>query len=256
LTKENNKKGQMTVWIIIAMVLVLAIVLFFLLRGEITPKVGEKIEENPKNYIASCVKKNVEEAVEIMLPQGGFVSPEHTKLYNDIKVAYLCYNSQYYDFCISEHPVLLQEMEEEIHKYIEPRIEQCFQDYRSEQEKKDIGISLGNMEIDIKLEQEIINVKINREVRITEKGENYKINNFDIDVRSPAYNLGRVAAEIESNEAESCDFDNAKYMTIYPRFKISRIPMSDSTKIYTIEDKDMGKSMNVAIRGCARPPGL
>src|SRR3989344_324212 len=210
----------MTVWIIIAMVLVLAIVLFFLLRGEITPKVGEKIEENPKNYIASCVKKNVEEAVEIMLPQGGFVSPEHTKLYNDIKVAYLCYNSQYYDFCISEHPVLLQEMEEEIHKYIEPRIEQCFQDYRSEQEK----------------------------------GENYKINNFDIDVRSPAYNLGRVAAEIESNEAESCDFDNAKYMTIYPRFKISRIPMSDSTKIYTIEDKDMGKSMNVAIRGCARPP--
>ena len=49
------------------------------------------------------------------------------------------------------------------------------------------------MEIDIKLEQEIINVKINREVRITEKGENYKINNFDIDVRSPAYNLGRVA---------------------------------------------------------------
>ena len=246
----------MTVWIIIAMVLVLAIVLFFLLRGEITPKVGEKIEENPKNYIASCVKKNVEEAVEIMLPQGGFISPEHTKLYNNIKVAYLCYNSLYYDLCISEHPILLQEMEEEIHKYIGQKIEQCFQDYKSEQEKRDIGISLGNMEIDIKLEQESVNAKINREITITEKGENYKVNNFDVDIRSPVYNLGRVAAEIASNEAESCDFDNAKYMTTYPRFKISRIPMSDSTKIYTIEDKNSGKNMNIAIRGCVMPLGL
>src|SRR3989338_8642552 len=104
--KIESKRGQMTIWIIVAMVLVLAIVLFFLLRGEITPKVGEKIEENPKSYIASCVKKNVEEAVEIMLPHGGFISPEHTKLYNNITVAYLCYNSLYYDLCISEHPIL------------------------------------------------------------------------------------------------------------------------------------------------------
>ncbi len=251
-----GKRGQMTIWIIVAIVIVAIMMLFLFFRGEIIPKVGEKIEENPKNYIASCVKENVNDAVEIMLPQGGFISPKHTKLYDDIKIDYLCYNSQYYDSCISEHPILLQEMEEEIHEYIGQKIEQCFQDYKSEQEKNDIIINLGNMEIDVELEQEIVNVKINREVTIIKKGENYKVNNFDVDVESPAYNLGRVAAEIASNEAESCDFDNAKYMITYPRFKISRIPMSDSTKIYTIEDKDTGKKMNVAIRGCAIPTGL
>ena len=254
--KIESKRGQMTIWIIIAMVLVLAIVLFFLLRGEITPKVGEKIEENPKNYIASCVKKNVEEAVEIMLPQGGFISPEHTKRYKNINVSYLCYNSGSYLPCVNEHPMLLNEIRNEIKNYIEPRIEQCFQDYKQEMIARNIDIGMMNMEMIIELGPERIFVEINRRITIGQKDNNYAVNDFDAEVINPAYDLARVAMEIASQEAEFCYFEYAGYMVLYPKFKISIDTESDSTKIYTIEDKKSGKEMNIAIRSCAIPPGL
>ena len=254
--KIESKRGQMTIWIIVAMVLVLAIVLFFLLRGEITPKVGEKIEENPKNYIASCVKKNVEEAVEIMLPQGGFISPEHTKRYKNINVSYLCYNSGSYLPCVNEHPMLLNEIRNEIKNYIEPRIEQCFQDYKQEMIARNIDIGMMNMEMIIELGPERIFVEINRRITIGQKDNNYAVNDFDAEVINPAYDLARVAMEIASQEAEFCYFEYAGYMVLYPKFKISIDTESDSTKIYTIEDKKSGKEMNIAIRSCAIPPGL
>ena len=254
--KIESKRGQMTIWIIIAMVLVLAIVLFFLLRGEITPKVGEKIEENPKSYIASCVKKNVEEAVEIMLPQGGFISPEHTKRYKNINVSYLCYNSGSYLPCVNEHPMLLNEIRNEIKNYIEPRIEQCFQDYKQEMIARNIDIGMMNMEMIIELGPERIFVEINRRITIGQKDNNYAVNDFDAEVINPAYDLARVAMEIASQEAEFCYFEYAGYMVLYPKFKISIDTESDSTKIYTIEDKKSGKEMNIAIRSCAIPPGL
>ena len=254
--KIESKRGQMTIWIIIAMVLVLAIVLFFLLRGEITPKIGEKIEENPKNYIASCLKKNVEDAVDIMLPQGGFISPEHTKLYNNIKVAYLCYNSGNYYPCVNEHPMLLNEIRNEIKNYIELRIGQCFQDYKQEMIARNIDIGMGNMELAVELGPERIFVEINRKITIGQKENSYAVNNFDAEIINPAYDLARVAMEIASQEAEFCYFEYGGYMILYPKFKIGIDTESDSTKIYTIEDKKSGKEMNIAIRSCAIPPGL
>jgi hypothetical protein len=32
--------------------------------------------------------------------------------------------------------------------------------------------------------------------------------------------------------------------------------LSDSTKIYTIKDKETGKEFNIATRGCAIPAGI
>jgi len=246
----------MTLFVIVAIVLIAGILLFFIFRGKIIPDTGISTKENPKSFISACVKDNVNEAVDILLPQGGFIEPKRTKLYNNINVAYLCYNAQYYDICVSEHPVLLREIEKEIKGYIEPKIEQCFQDYKSEKEKENIKVDLGSMQLNVELKQDNVHVKINNEVVIADKEENYKINDFSTEVINPIYNLGRVAAEIASQEAETCDFDNAKYMLDYPRFKITRTPMSDFTKIYTIEDKKSQKEMNIAIRGCVTPPGI
>lgn len=253
---RKSKKGQMTIWIIIALALVLAIVLFFLLRGEITPKVGEKIEENPKNYIASCVKKNVNEAIEKMLPQGGFISPKHTKLYKNINVGYLCYNSGNYHPCVNEHPMLLTEIKSEIKNYIEPRIEQCFQDYKEEMTARNVNVGIGDMEMIVELGPERVFVEIKRKITIGQKENSYILNDFDAEIINPVYDLARVAMEIASQEAEFCYFEYVGYMILYPKFKISIDTESDSTKIYTIEDKRSEKEMNIAIRSCAIPPGF
>src|SRR3989338_102077 len=99
--KNIKKRAQMAIFVIVAIVLVGIILLFFLFRGEIVPPTEVKIKEDPKIYIDDCVRKNVNGAVDLMLPQGGLISPVHTKLYNDIKVGYLCYNSGSYFPCVN-----------------------------------------------------------------------------------------------------------------------------------------------------------
>ncbi len=251
-----NKRGQMAIWVILAIGLVVTIILFFLLRGEIKPEISGKIEENPSGFISNCVKKHVNEIVDIILPQGGFIKPEHSKIHKGINVSYLCYNSGNYYPCVNEHPMLINEIKEEIKKYIAPKIEQCFQDYKSEMEKRNAIIELGDMDLELKLAPERIFVNVEREIEIKSKEQSFSYDRFDVEIISPLYNLARVSMEIASQEAEYCYFEYVGYMILYPKFKINRESLSDSTEIYSILDKKSGKEMNIAMRGCAIPPGL
>lgn len=251
-----NRKGQLMIWVIVAIVIVIVIILFFFLRKTITPGFKENIIEDPRSFIHNCVKTNVEEVVDIMLPQGGFVNPKHIKLYKDINISYLCYNAGNYRPCINEHPLFLNEMKNEIKAYIEPRIEQCFQNYKSEMGKRNTRIDLGPMKLDIDFAPNKIYVNIDREVDINKNDESFNLNEFKIEIINPIYNLGRVAMEIASQEAEYCYFEHVGYMILYPKFRISVFSMSDSTKIYTVLDKKSRKEINIAIRSCAIPPGL
>lgn len=257
MAKEiKNKRGQMTIWVIIAVVFVAVIVLFFLLRSNINPNVSVAVEENPRVFISNCVSNYVNEAVDIILPHGGFANPGHSKFYNDINVSYLCYNKGNYNPCVNQHPLLLNEMKKEIQAYAEPRIEQCFQDYKFEMAKREIIVDLEPMALNVEIVPDKILVDLDRRVTITNRGESYSLNEFNVEVLNPVYDLGRIAMEIASQEAEYCYFEYVGYMILYPKYKIEKIPMSDSTNIYTIQDKKSGKQMNIAVRSCAIPAGF
>jgi hypothetical protein len=254
----NNKRGQAMIWVIVALVLVAIIILFFLYRGQVTvPTLRGSVAEDPRAYVGSCVKKNVNDVVDIILPQGGFVSPLHSKLYNDINVSYLCYNRGNYNPCINEHPLLLSEMEGQIKRYIEPEIERCFEDYKFEMDKRQVIVNLGpSTGVEVNLGPGNVYVDIMREMIIKENEETRRLDEFNFEILNPIYNLGRVAMEITSQEAEYCNFEHVGYMILYPEFRISVFPMSDSTKIYSIIDKNSEMLMNIAIRSCAIPPGF
>ncbi len=252
----KGKKGQMTIWIIVALALVGAIIIFFLFRGTREPILDQSVGENPKSFIADCVKRNVNDVVDEMLIHGGLANPEHVKMHNGININYLCYNSGNYNPCINEHPMLINEMEKEIKNYIEPKIEECFQNYKIEIGKRQIEIELKPMLLSVSLGSGKVFVDIERDVAIKQRGESYNLNDFDSEVSSPIYDLGNIAIEIANQEAEYCYFENVGYGILYPKFKILRNALSDSSVIYIIEEKRSEKKMNIAIRSCAIPAGL
>ncbi len=252
----NNKNGQAMIWVIVAIAMVAIIILLFIFRGSFT-SISKKTEiENPINFIESCVKESVDDGVDVMLPQGGFVNPKQIKKYNNTKIEYLCYSVNYYEKCVIQHPVYLQEIEKEIKNYIEPRVDECFNNYEFEMKKRKSDVLISPMKLDVRFGNGKVFVKIDREVTIIKDDETIKIENFDFEINSPIYDLANVAIEITGDEALKCDFDNVNYMMNFPRFKIKRFIMSDSTKIYNIVDLDSGKELNMAIRGCAISPGL
>ena len=250
----RNKKAQLAIWVIISVVIVGGIILFLLVgRREIVPQVEEF---QPQTFLGSCVQESVVEAVDKMLPQGGFLEPKNYKLYAGIKIEYLCYNGGNYLPCINHHPMLLNEIKSQIRNYTLPIVESCFESLKTELEKRNYEVEMGALNISESLAPERVSIRLNKEVTLTKDAETRRFEKFDIDIASPIYDLASIAIEIASQEAEFCSFSTTGYSLMYPNFEISSVKTSDSSKIYIIKDRKFGKVMNIAIRGCAIPAGI
>jgi hypothetical protein len=248
-----NKRGQVAIFVIIALVLVGGIIAYFAIRN--LPKVSEQAVLNPKSAIEKCTQDAVNEVVEKMLAGGGFVKPSSFKTYNGT-VAYMCVNDGYFRPCVNQHPMLLNEMKTEIKNYITPTVEGCFASMKQDAESKGYNVQLGVMTIDISLAPNRIFVDIARST-VLRKNENVQTSDaYKVEIVNPLYDLANVAVEIANQEAKYCNFENVGYSVLYPQFDIQKWMMSDSTKIYTIKDKPSGKTMRIATRSCALPLGL
>lgn len=254
MAKKMNLRGQVMIWVILAVLLVASIMLFFFIDSG--PRLTTQDELDIDGFIEQCARKHVNDAVDIMLPHGGFLEPKNFKVYNDIEVEYLCENIGNYESCVNQHPMLINEIRDEIKNYVEPRIEGCFSEWKSEIESRNGEVSLGVMELSVSLAPDRIFLGIEREVNINRKGESQSFERFDVEIINPVYDLTNVAIEIASQEAKYCYFEYVGYMILYPRFDIKVFTLSDSTSIYTIKDKNTRKEINIAIRGCAIPPGI
>ena len=253
MQRENNK-GQIAVWVIIAMVIVAAIGAIFLLSDNgiiIKPDSAD-----PRALVEQCARTAVQEAVDIMLPQGGFIEPENYKVYNGIKVAYLCQNLGYFRTCINQHPLFLSEMREEILNYTKPRVEQCFQTMKTEYEKRNYEVDMKDMQINLSYGTGKVFLDMQRKITLSKQGETRNFESFNVEMANPIYDIGKVAQQIADQESKYCYFEYVGYILLYPKYSISKFAFSDSTKIYTIKDIQSKKEMNIAIRSCAIPPGL
>lgn len=257
-THHRNKKAQITIYIIIAILFISLIVLVVSLRRK--PVIDIHSELNPSYYIEKCARDYSKEAVDIMLPQGGYISPENYKLYDGNKAAYLCYNKNYYQPCVNQIPLYIQHLENEIKSYIEPKIESCFFSLKQELEKRNYVIELeSSMSINIELVPQAVRTEIKRTTSLTKGEETQKYEDFETKISSPLYDLANVAREVVNQEAKYCNFEYVGYSMFYPKFKIEKRAVgsaSDSSKIYIIEDKATGKKLYFAVRSCAIPPGL
>ena len=254
----RERKAQVTVFIIIGVVLVAAVIIFFMLYrqggGISAPSITE-----PQQYIEKCTRDVASDAIEIMLPQGGFIEPKTFKLYNNNKVAYLCYNHFYYQRCIMQVPLYIQHLESEITNYITPKVETCFQNLKSDLEKKNYNIGLGEMNITTTLLKDTVKIKIDRILDMSRNEEKRRFDSYKTTFNSPLYNLASVAHEIANQEAKYCYFDYIGYMVLYPKFSIDRKSVGQglsTSRIYTVEDRYSGKKLWIAVRSCAIPSGF
>lgn len=250
------KRGQVAVFVIIALVIVFSIVLFFFLRRNV--KVGVEEEFNPQSFIRTCAKQAVQQALEIIMPQGGVIEPSNYKLYNGNKVEYLCYTNRYYQPCVNQQPLYLTSVEDEIEKFVKPKIDECFFNLEQETNKKGYSFEQSGNGLKVSLEEGEVVVGIDREV-IYGKENKENVNDFNYQFTSRIYDLAKVAREIANQEAQFCNFNTASYSVTYPDFDIEKknIGFRDSaSSIYVIKDKRTQEVLNIAIRSCEIPPGF
>jgi len=85
--KDRNVRGQVTIFILVGIVIVVAIILFFFLQKNFQVSTFEV--ENPQSFIRSCVTDTIIETEAVLLSNGGEISPTHAIPYFEETYNYL-----------------------------------------------------------------------------------------------------------------------------------------------------------------------
>jgi len=251
---KMRSKAQVTIFIILALIIIVAIVILFILIRR--PVIEIEDVENPQAYVESCVREAVEEALEILMPQGGDIEPEGSVMYNGKEITYLCYNSNYYSPCVNQRPMLIEHIEEEIEDYIIPKVNNCFNSLQMELEKKNYEVVLGDMVLETQLQTRQVVVNIDRDFGMSKRDSVRNFDNFKMNLIYPVYELAEIAMEIVNQESHYCNFDVLGFMIIYPEYDIQKFRTGDSDIIYSLREIVSGKEFKFAIRSCVMPAGF
>ena len=267
--KIRGEKAQVTIFVILAIVIVGAIILFFAFtdsgRKIIDPLIpgGSKNAGNIEEQLTNCIleKKNLEgdiifdKEVNSILKNGGEKNPKFFYLHQSIPYKYLCYSANYYEPCVNQQPLLVQKIENEIKNSLNPTIESCIEELKAD--LNDAGFDTRNEKLNVSVDiiGESINIKIDYPLKIKD-GENVRsFDKFEIKKTSGAYQLILVADSIVSFETKYGDSDPIAYMSLYPNNRIEKLKQSDGTTLYKISDRTTMEEMNFATRSYAIPIG-
>jgi hypothetical protein len=249
----NKKRGQVTIFIILAILLVVGILAAIVLMGGKSSIISEDV--NPREFVQRCVRDAVEDSIVVILKNGGEIVPSHSLMYQGEEHNYLCYQGDFYQGCYNVHPMLEYQIENEIMIDTQDEVLSCFTKVIQDYEAKGFEVNGGDTTYSIDLLPGYVEINLNKRLSFSKDGSPQTFDKFGSKVISSLYNLMRIAREVVNSESQYCSFEYNGYMILYPRYDIRRIDYSD-TKIYRLIDRISGEEFRFAVRSCVFAPGI
>ncbi len=248
-----NKKGQVAIYVIVALA-ILAVVLIFLIYPKIRPGMTEDVSANPQGYLSNCLNSVIKEQIAERALHGGDIDPEGAILFNNEKIKYLCYTSDYYKTCTVQEPLIKERMEEKLSTELKAEAEKCVDLMVQAYEKSGFSVSKTNTQADVNIDPNQISVKINSPMTITkETSRTYK--EFEFNFPSQYYQLFYIASSIVDYEATFGNSETTAYLVYYPEISIDKIQLGDGTRIYKISNTLTKEAFTFAVKSLVWPPG-
>lgn len=250
---SNEKRGQVTIFIIIAIVIVGLAVLIYLLipKAETTAVFDEK---NPNAFIQTCLEDKIEDTAETVSLQGGSLAPEHYFTYNNINIQYLCYTNENYETCIIQQPLLKQHIESEIENEIIKDVVNCFNALEESYVEKNYNVEIEPGKTTLELLPKRVVASFDYILSVS-KDQTDRYDSFSVILNNNLYELISIANSIIEWESTLGDVDPRTYMAFYPDLRVEKNLRDDGTKIYVLTDKNTGSKFQFASRSLVFPPG-
>lgn len=187
-----KKRAQVAVFVIIAIIIVVSIILYFVLKDTNFLPANTKAEA-VRSFVEDCIKEKTKEGVYILSTQGGFHIPpqEHC-----LSIGVPVYAE---DFPFIENPSV------ELEKFMDENLKECTDGFYN---LPQYLISSGNVSSEAEISEEVISFDVNFPLSIEEEDQTYAIENFNnIKVESnfgKLYNTAKRVYEMETGENKDC----------------------------------------------------
>ena len=249
----RNKAGQLTIFIIVAVVVVALPLVIYFFFPSVLVNLGI-LTNNPQTFMQNCIEDEVKNVVERVSLQGGSLEPRNYILYNDEKIEYLCYTEQFYLQCVMQQPLLKQHIENEISEGIKEASDLCFQSLEESFKRQGYEVNLVKKGINVELLPKIISVTFENDLTLS-KGETQRFEKISVVLNNNLYELIGIANSILNWEARYGDAETTIYMGYYHDLKVEKKLQSDGSTIYILTDRNTGNVFQFASRSVAWPPG-
>ena len=249
----SNKKGQVAIFVIIAVVIV-AIIMILLFKPKL-PFSGTTNELSPVSYLKSCLENDLRENINLLSESGGYTNPEGVLEYQGEKIKYLCYTAEFYKTCVVQQPLIKEHFEIELSNLMKTKLNECMQSLKSEYEKRGNEISIGNGDSKVSFNPNNVLISFTTPITITKNDETRSFNGFEVEIESKMYDLLMIAVSIIDYESTLGDSETTLFMQYYPDLKIEKTKLSDGSKVYRVTDVVTKETFRFASRSLSWPPG-
>jgi len=210
--KLNRINAQVSVFIILALVIVSGILLYFVLRDNIfTANVPAELEP-VYDYYLSCIENEVKNGAVILGEQGGYIegpefSPGSEYMPFSSYLGFMGLGVPYWYYIsgngiIKEQMPSREKMESELEEYIKEQIDFCnFEEFESR--GFEVLINDEDLNVDVKIEETNINVEVNQRISINYGETSWTGKKHKKEVKSNLGNFYELAKKIYLNNKDS-----------------------------------------------------
>jgi hypothetical protein len=234
-----NKKGQVTVFLIIGLVLLMVFASVFYMISLIQEESlfseydtsGLELRSSVSFYVGSCLDDLTTEATFLSAYYGGIIYPE-----NDSEILLTEYSMVNYGYLDGELGISVSKTESDISQYIEKYLPSCLGSF-SEFEIQGILIDYDSNEISVKshLKESYIQIELELPLTITTANGNIvEMEDFFTDVDVMLGDMLNVAEEISIQNSESLMINNLLHYNYY----VAAFPYDEHTTIYSLTDEN------------------
>jgi len=218
MTSNNqiNKKGQVTVFIILAIIIVAGIAVYFLVRGNVFGQTMPKEIEPVYNYYLSCIQDETQMGAMILGQTAGYIerpsfSPGSDFMPFSSQLNFLGNGIPYWYYVtgngiLKEQVSTKDNMQEQLNDFLAERVSEC--DF-SKFESQGFRVELGNVNsITTTILDNKITVKVNQEIAINFENSTWRGTTHSKEVSSNLGKLYNLARKIYEKQKKDMFLEN------------------------------------------------
>jgi hypothetical protein len=246
---NQNKKGQVTVFIIIGILIVGVILLYYFYLGPNWESLTTR-----KPALEKCIENEMMPIIEELSLGAGIVNSEFNSMYLDENYTFICYTNEYYQPCVVQYPFLKDNFESALSRYMKPIIQECYNDAIDDLRAEGNDVVTGAITSIVNITPDGVKIEIDAPTAISSGGASASFRKFEVNIYSKIYTLIMIANTILQYETSYGDSEVSSFMFYYPDIGVQKIRRDDGVKLYIITDKKDIK-YRFATRSYAWPPG-
>ena len=238
-TRREGKKGQVTTFIIVGIMLLILIALAIFLRGRLTEQAFEKAAQAPplpsdiapiNNYVELCLQRSITPGVFLLGAQGGFITPERDAL--KTQNAVIAYGAIDGKTTLPE----MEKVELQLAEYTEDAISLCLLNF-SQFREQGYTIETGKPTAAVRVIEDTIAVNLDYPLNVRKGNTSYALRFFSAKVPIRLGHVLTIAndiAELIGKDPNRVDFRSLSNYDV----SISVLPYDGESIIYTIHDSN------------------